>query len=172
MSLKKSPSKSCINYLCIQKKSMKTTREPGRYTISVGKGWTENPDFALVYGSFDNHQVEMSLQLPQQVIRLRSVKVIVSSDVSALKHRDIWIELPFVSYNHSVDNSSNRTSFSFPLSGAITYENALDKPLYMSKDALRKYPITIRNAYGQIIEDMNSIYLDFETELGSLGTGA
>lgn len=146
----------------------------GRYTIDITNGLIDPSATPVVgvYGKFENFPVVMSLKLPKQTIRLRSVKVVLENANAALKMRSLGFELPFLSYNHCVDNSASRLAFTFPLNteSPLTFVHSLEKPLYMSKDAEAKYNITVRDADGNIADKINCIYLDFETEIGSVGS--
>lgn len=152
---------------------MEAFKGAGRYTIDISKGLDAlGPPVIPTYGEFENFPVTMSLKLPKQTIRLRSVKILLKDVNAALRMRSLGFELPFLSYNHCVDNSASRLAFTFPLdtTSALTIAHSLEKPLYMSKDAEAKFNITVRDADGAIATDINCIYLDFETEIGSVGS--
>lgn len=146
-------------------------RGAGRYTIDIAQGVADvGPPVVLNYGSFYNYELRMSLKLPRQIIRLRSIKVLLDSVDSAKRMRTLAFKFPFIGYNHNVDNSPSRIAFTFPLNtdSVLTYEHALEKPLYMSKDAEQIYRISIEDADGNVATGINCVYLDFETELGSV----
>ena len=152
---------------------MSINLEAGRYTIFV------NNDVA---GTIDRRALNMQYEIPQQRLRLRGYRVETGATDGAdsLASKCLWIDITnssgssLLSSNHLIDSNPNTLFFSLALDNAkVTNRDSLNKVLYMSKKGdsdlkLSVYKMTGVNNTVELETKLISIYLDFETEQGSL----
>ena len=144
--------------------------EAGRYSIDLINNEA---------GTIENRVVNMSYAIPQQRLRLRGYRVEFDTQANALAAGVLYFDITdsnnksILSYNHLIDNNSNRLLFSLPLDNAVvTNKDSLNKVLYLSSkvDSILKVSV-YNNTFTGFALDSNIVrfYVDFETELGSLG---
>ena len=124
----------------------------------------------LMIDSVANDEVKnISLDMPIQVLRLKSYRVEMSSAANALSTRIIYVDLPFLNGNKVLDTNPGHTFFPLLLdNAAVTLRTGLNVPISMNTHLPQTFEVRYLNPSFGLVANLVSVSMIFESELGHL----
>lgn len=130
-----------------------------------------NNDIQSAAGVFTIHATSNSVSvnthatIPRQTIRLKNVRVEMTSASVALSEKVLYVDLPFLSASQLIDHRENLYQLPILLDNAIVTNYQTDLPLHLLSDVQERFRIIVRNESGALVSNLVSITLQFSYEL-------
>ncbi len=101
-------------------------------------------------------------QIPPQTMYLKRVRVEFTSAAAALAARVIYIDLPFTSSQHLIDNIVGRFMIPIVLDNAVVTSYTCELPIYMTRSVPDNFQMFVRDQDGAVLTNLAAITLQFQ----------
>lgn len=96
-------------------------------------------------------------QIPQQIMTLKRVRVQCTDAAQALATRIIYVDLPFTSSQHLIDNINARFYLPILLDNAIVTSYTCELPVYLSREVPDNFEMRVVDSNGALITGVTCI---------------
>lgn len=127
---------------------------------------TEAPGILTIDSGSNSSTLSLKNQIPQQVMRLKRVRLEMSSAATALAQKIVYVDLPFLSNQQLIDGVNGRFYLPILLDNAAVTSYTCDLPIYMSRHVHDTIELNVRSADGSLVSNFVHVALQFEFGYG------
>ena len=131
-----------------------------------------SPGVLTLTTSTTQASLNIALNIPAQVLRLKSYRVQMVAAADSIVSKVLYIELPFISGNQVLDNNVGRVFLPIPLDETrVTLETSLDIPILMTQNLPERFDIFVRDGPGAnfaLATNFQHLTLQFALDKGHL----
>ncbi len=130
---------------------------------------TNTPGILTLDATSNVQNFNIALDIPKQVMTLRSVRVQMSSQANALAARILYVDLPFLSGNQVLDGNVGQVYLPIFLDNAeVTFAYGKEMAIYMNDYLPSKFTMRCLGTDFKPIANLVSCSLTFSLEKGHL----
>lgn len=118
-----------------------------------------------IHTTSNNAQIDTHSTIPRQTIRLKNVRVEMTSASVALSEKVIYVDLPFLSASQLIDHRANLYHLPILLDNAVCTNYQTDLPMHLLTDIQERFRIIVRNESGALLSNLVSLTLQFSYDL-------
>lgn len=130
---------------------------------------TRLPGTLSLFTDSNEKAINITLEIPQQTIYLRSYRIEMATAADALAEKVLYLDLPIFNSNKMIDSNVNHMYLPILLDNAVvTHSFGLDIPVAMSGPLSERFKMRLLNSSFQPVSDLTHASFQFYLSEGRL----